>query len=255
MATATEPTAQDAPAESGNGTPPEAPTVDKAEVRKAALAAGFQVFDSDEMHGLKSGERAKAEAEAAQIATKYQSLQAEHAKLAEWKSKQDNDGKSEAELHREQFRVWQETDKGKDADLKAASKTNEGLQKQLELERVQNKISLLMPDANSPEMALMWAKEKVGARLSTNDAGELIWTEPSGVPHEGIAAAQKFAEWYALDGQKHLRNSNVPGPPTAGSPSAPTPTEPGPYKRNPALNAMENYVAAEEWDKKQGAAQ
>ncbi len=251
---ATEPTAQDAPAEGSNGSPPPeaAPATDKAEIRKAALAAGFQVFDSDEMHGLKSGERAKAEAEAAQLATKFQSLQAEHAKLAEWKQKQDNDGKSESELHREQFRVWQETDKGKDAEIKAGTKANETLQKQLELERVQNKISLLMPDANSPEMALMWAKDKVGARLSTNDAGELIWTEPSGVPHEGIAAAQKFDEWYQLDGQKHLRSGNTPGPPTAGAPSAPASTEPGKYQRNPALSNMENYVEAEKWDQKHG---
>jgi hypothetical protein len=206
------------------------------------------------MHGLKAAERAKAEAEAAQVAAKLASLQAEHAKLAEWKQKQDNEGKSEAELHREQFRVWQETDKSKDAEIKAATKANEALQKQLELERVQNKISMLMPDANNPEMALMWAKEKVGARLSTNEAGELVWTEPSGVPHEGIAAAQKFDEWYQLDAQKHLRSGHVPGPPTSGAASAPTPTEPGPYKRDPNLSAMQNYVAAEEWDKKRKGA-
>jgi hypothetical protein len=249
---ATEPTAQDAPTDSGNGAPtPEAPTTDVADVRKAAIAAGLQVFDSSEMHGLKSGERAKAEAEAAQMSVTLKSLQAEHAKLTEWKSQQDNQGKSEAELHREQFRAWQENDKAKDADIKAASKANEGLQKQLELERVQNRISILMPDANSPEMALMWAKDKVGKLLSTNDAGDLVWTEPSGIPHEGIAAAQKFQEWYALDGQKHLRSSNAPGPVTSGAPSAPSAAAPQRPTVSPGRSSMDNYLAGEDWDNQQ----
>jgi len=250
---ADEPTAQDAPVEGGNGKPADAsPVPDVAAARTAAIAAGLQVFDSSEMHGLKSAERAKAEAEAAQTVAKYESLQAEHAKLAEWKSRQDNEGKSEAELHREQFRAWQESDKSKDADLKAATKANKDLQKQLELERVQNKISILMPDAQSPEMALMWAREKVGERLSTNDKGALIWTEPSGVPHEGVAAAQKFNEWYALDAQKHLRSGNVPGPPTSGAPSAPTPQEPPRPTIQPGRTSMENYIAGDDWDKQRG---
>lgn len=223
-----------------------------AAARELLISEGHQVLDSSAFHGIKTEARAKAEAEKAELAARFDSLQAEHAKLAEWKAKQDNQGKSDAELHNEQRRAWLEADKAKDAQLAEAQKTADALQRSLEKERVQNRIRGLMPDANNGEMALMWAEKHVGKFLSTDESGELVWTDPTGVPHIGVAAEKNFSDWYYSDAQKHLRSGNVPGPVTAGAPSAPTQTQQTSYVRNPALSQLENYAAAEEWDRKHG---
>ena len=219
-------------------------------------ALPLQLRATEPPHRLKNRrctERAEAEAKASEMAAKYDSLQAEHAKLVEKETTRNNQGKSEAELHREQRNAWAETDKAKDTTLKEAQKSAKALQALLDTERVQNKISILMPDAQSPEMAMLWAKEKIGKLLSTDDSGQLIWTDATGVPHEGEAAKKMFSDWWALDAQKPLRSGNVPGPVTSGAPSAPAPQAPQTqYVRNPALSQMENYVAAEEWAKQQG---
>ena len=242
----------------GNGTPATAPaegaapTFTPEQIREMAKAVGIQTFDSSEMHGFKTKIAAKTEAEKSELAAKFDALQAEHLKLAEWKAKQDNQGKSDAELHNEQRRAWLDADKAKDAQLAEAQKAAEALQRSLEKERVQNRIRGLMPDANNGEMALMWAEKYVGKFLSTDESGELVWTDPTGVPHIGVAAEKNFSDWYYSDAQKHLRSGNVPGPVTSGAPSAPTQTQQTSYVRNPALSQMENYAAAEEWDRKHG---
>lgn len=246
--------ADEAQPQEGNGTP--APAEDTvaatAAARELLISQGHQVLDSSAFHGIKTEARAKAEAEKAQLQAEHDSLQAEHLKLAEWKAKHDNQGKSDAELHNEQRRAWLDADKAKDAQLAEAQKAAEALQRSLEKERVQNRIRGLMPDANNGEMALMWAEKHVGKFLSTDESGDLVWTDPTGVPHIGVAAEKNFTDWWALDSQKYLRSGHVPGPVTAGAPSAPSPQAPGPYQRNPALSQIENYAAAEEWAKQHG---
>ena len=119
-------------------------------------------------------------------------------------------------------------------------------------ERVQNKIRSLMPDSVNPELSLMWAERYVGKFLSTDESGQLVWTDPTGVPHLGPAAEKNFTDWWKLDAQKSQRSGNVPGPATSGAPSAPTPQNQTAYARNPALSQIDNYAAAEEWAKQQG---
>ena len=240
-----------------NGAP--APADDKVAALTAArellIAEGHQVLDSSAFHGIKTKAAADAEARASEIATKYESLQAEHTKLSEWKAKLDNEGKSENELHASERRAWMDQDKERIALLEVANKETTDLQKSLERERVQNRIAGLMSNTTNPEAALMWADKYIGKLLSTNDTGQLVWTDPTGIPHVGPAAVKLVTEWWASDAQKFLHAGNAPGPPTGGAPSAPSPQTPEAFKRDPAKSAMENYVAAEEWDAKQRAAQ
>ncbi len=237
----------------GNGTPASAEDSVAATTaaRELLIKEGHQVLDSSAFHGIKTEAAAKANAEKEALAAKYDSLQAEHAKLTEKETARNNQGKSEAELHREQRNAWAETDKAKDTVLADAKKANTKLQARLDLERIQNKISILMPDAQSPEMAMMWAKDKLKKVLSTDDSGQLVWTDRGGVPHEGEAAKKMFTDWYAEDAQKHLRSSNVPGPVTSGAPAAPITQELQRPTYDLTKSSMENYEAGDAWDEKQ----
>lgn len=209
-------------------TPPKgttAPEDDKAAALTAArellMAEGHQVLDSSAFHGIKTKAAAAAEAQLSELAAKHESLQSEHAKLADWKTKLDNEDKSENELHASERRAWMEADKGRIAELDVANKAAAELQKSLERERVQNHLVTLVSSATNTEAALMWADRHIGKMLSTDETRNLVWTDLTGVPHVGPAAAKLVSDWWHSDEQKFLRASNEPGPATTGAASAP----------------------------------
>jgi hypothetical protein len=248
--------ADEATPDTGNGTPtPEsapAPTAtDPAAIRASALAAGFEVFDPSEMHGFKTKVAEKAEKKLAEAQAQLAAIQAENEKFAAQKKEQDSAGQSDSEKHRAERNEWRTRDEAAAKALKDEQKATADLKAQLNRERVQNRISALMPDAGNLEMAQMWADKHVGERLSTDESGQLVWTDPAGIPYYGVNAANQFNEWWQADDQKFLRTGNPPGPPTSGATSAPAPQPEQPFKRDPAKSAMENYLAAEAWDAQQ----
>ncbi len=241
-----------APVEGGNGTSTDDKTAALTAARELLIAEGHQVLDSSAFHGIKTEAAAKAEAKYAEAQAKLEATQAENADLAKYKSSIENKDKSDNELHNERQRAWQTSDKEKDAAKIALEKQLTESKDALARERVQNKIRSLMPDSVNPELSLMWAERYVGKFLSTDESGQLVWTDPTGVPHLGPAAEKNFTDWWKLDAQKSQRSGNVPGPATSGAPSAPTPQNQTAYARNPALSQIDNYAAAEEWAKQQG---
>jgi hypothetical protein len=243
------------PAEGGNGTPATPTPEDTAAAVQAArdllVAQGHQVLDSSQFHGIKTEASRAAEAKAAEAQARLDALEAEHQKLAEFKRRIEDKDKSDAQLHAEQRRAWQEEDRKKLEAIETAKSQAEELQKQLERERIQNRIVGLMHNATNAEAALMWADKHVGARLSIDERGELVWTESTGTPHVGVAAKNQFESWWNQDSQKFLRAGNPPGPPTAGAPSSPAPKE-DKFVPDPSATFEENLRAADEWDAKKG---
>ena len=244
---ANEPTS--APAE---GTTTEDKGAALAAARELLISEGHQVLDSSAFHSIKTSAAAQAEAKYAEAQAKLDSTQAEMQRLAEYKAKIENKDKSDAELHAEQRRAWQAADEERKVAIEAANKSLADAHAALAKKRVSNRIAALMPGSTNPEAAQMWAEKHIGKMLSTDDSGQLVWTDPTGTPHIGIAAEKNVSDWWSMDGQKFLRSGHAPGPVTAGAPSAPTPQEPQRPTRDPALSAMENYIRAEEWDKTRG---
>lgn len=194
-----------------------------AAARDLLIAQGHQVLDSSAFHSIKTTAAAKAEAKLVEAQANLDAAKAENASLAEYKAGIENKGKSENELHTEQRRAWQAKDVESATALSAANEQLAQAQASLARERVQNRTAVLMPGATNPEAAQMWADRHIGKMLSTDDAGQLVWTDPTGTPHIGIAAEKLVSEWWSQEGQKFLHAANVPGPSTAGAASAPAP--------------------------------
>jgi hypothetical protein len=242
----------------GNGTPTPEEHAAKIAEAKAFLTSdevGLNVLGSEAFHGLKT-DAAKPHIEAnAALQKQYDSQAAELAKLTEWKTKLDNEGKSESELMAQRQIAWEKTNTKNQAALKVAEKERDTARAQLAQERVENRLVGLLTGSNDAEMSLLWARKEIGEFLSTDESGQLVWTQPDGIKIEGKAAGLKVSEWWAMDRQKYLQSGNVPGPPTAGSATAPTPPGPAVYKQlDPRKHsAAERIEHAKKWQREQGA--
>jgi hypothetical protein len=245
--------ADDAQPAEGNGTP--APDGDATAAHVAAVAAaeallkgeGHEVLNSADFHTLKTAEREKAEAQRDEALAKLEVEQSERIKLADYKARIENEGKSESELHALQRTEWKLRDDEAAKALTASENRSKELHERLANERVQNRIISLMPNTTNTEASLMWAQKHIGEKLSTDDSGQLVWTDKAGTPHVGINASNKFTAWWGEDGQKFLHAGNVPGPVTGGAPAAPTPKS-DKYVNNPEMSFDENLRAADRWD-------
>jgi len=211
-------------------------------------ADGHQVLDSSAFHGVKTAAAAEGEAKYAKAQAALDKVMAENKALADYKAGIENQGKTEAELLAQRQIAWEQSDAEKNTAAKELQKTNDGLKAQLQRERVENRIRSLMVNSTNDDAALMWAQKHIGERLSTDEEGQLVWTEPTGTPHIGVAATKLVSEWWAQDSQKFLHNGNVPGPPTSGAPS-PAPQAQTEFTPDPTKSRLDNMMAAEEFDR------
>lgn len=220
--------------------------------RTLLLSQGHQVLDSSAFHGIKTQAAEKAESKYAEAVANLEAVRAENQQLADYKAKIENKGKSDSELHAEQRAAWKAQDEARQQEVDTASSALETAKAALATERVQNRIATLMPNSTNTEAAQMWASKHIGKMLSTDEAGQLVWTDPTGTPHIGVAAEKLVSDWWADDSQKFLRAGNVPGPPTGGAAAAPA-AKPDRYVNNPSLTFDENLRAADAWQKQHGA--
>lgn len=191
-----------------------------SDARRLLIDSGHHVLDSRAFFGLKEDAAKPYKAAALAAQEKLDALQAEHDRLAEFKRSIDDKGKSESELIAQRQAAWEQSNREKDEAIARAASEKDALEAQLRRERVQNKLSRLMTGSTNPDAAMMWAEKQIGAYLSTNDDGDLVWTDQTGIPHVGAAAKKMVSEWWGLDEQKFLRVGHEPGPPTSGAASA-----------------------------------
>ena len=240
-------------AEDNDTTTEGAPAGADAEALDAArallLANGQHVLGSEEFHGVKQKAAEKAKREASDLAAQLEAERAEKAELARYKAEVENKGKSEMELLQERQRAWEQSDAEKQAAIDAATKERDDLSEQLQRERVENRVRSLLAGATNADAAMLWAREKIGSMLSVNEAGDLVWTDPRGVPHEGQAAANLVTEWWA--DQKFLQSSKPSGPPTTGAPAAPSQTAPQKPERQPFEELRDYLIRVEKWQAQQ----
>jgi hypothetical protein len=234
----------------GNGAS-QASTDDKsaaiAEARDLLISAGHQVLDSSQFHGIKKSAAEKAERQAAELAAQLEAERAEKAELAAYKAEIENKGKSELDLLTERQRAWEQANAEKESIIENERQRVAVLEKNLQRERVQNHIRGLLSNSVNSDAALMWAEKHIGSMLTTDDDGQLVWTDPTGIPHVGPAASNLVSEWWQA--QKFLHASAVPGPQTNGSPTV-TPPKPETFQRDPNKSLIENMLLAERHDRK-----
>jgi flagellar biosynthesis GTPase FlhF len=92
----------------------------------------------------------------------------------------------------------------------------------------------LLTDAVNPEIAFIYAREKLGKSLKINENGEMVHIDAAGVERVGADAHKMVADWWS--GIADLRRAGPAGPGTRGG-NTPPRTAPAPYKLGSGLAA------------------
>jgi hypothetical protein len=221
--------------------------------RELLLSQGLQVLDSGAFHGIKANAAEPHKAKAEHLESELALRNAELEKLAAYKAKIEDKDKSESELWQSRLREWEKQTREYQDKLADAEKAKQATMEQLATERVHNRLRGLLTNSTDSDISLLWAQREIGERLSVDDSGNLVWTDPAGVPHVGIAAENLVKEWWQSDRQKALQTSNAPGPVTAGA-AAPAPKPPEVYQQlDPAKHSpSERKAHAMKWNQDHG---
>lgn len=188
--------------------------------RELLTEQGLNVLDSEAMGKRLAREKAPLERDLKALQEQMEKLNASNAELKAYRKEIEDKDKTELELWESRQKEWEKADQQRQSELEKAMSELESERARNKEFRVNLKLRDMLTDAINPEIALMWASQKLQG-LSVSDSGDLVYTEPTGVAHEGLAAEKIVSDWWAA--QTDLQVAKAPGPDTRGNSKAPPP--------------------------------
>lgn len=203
------------------------------QARRLVLDAGYNVMDSKALENRLAKERKKIESQFEDYPTLKEQYEDAQKRL---KAIKDKD-KSESQLLRERQQEWERINeenaqKLKDAEGRATA--------QLEANRAilrDVKLGQLLSNSADHELAHLAALKEFPS-LTTDDEGNLVYTDKAGVEHVGDLAEERINSWWSR--KTILHSAPHPGPPTRGG------AKPGQSNASPLGDAPPENATHEE---------
>lgn len=202
-----------------------APTPEQVEqARRLIQQAGLYVLPAEAIANIRGRAERQAEQELAQLRAQLEELKGQQPADRPAQAEDSTDPEArrllaerQAEWERRQAEAQREIERLR-ADLDARSRA---LQERV----VAGALSRLLTGAVDPELAAVWAKNKLGT-LEADEAGQLVLTDRAGVTMTGAVAEQAIRDWWRT--QTHLHAAPPAGPPTGNGSPAPAPASMAP---------------------------